>query len=125
MKLESIKYTGIESSPALNEYVEEKIATLSKYVENFGTPRDIRVELEKTTHHHQTGPFFRAEANINIPGHFFRAEQTADDIYDAIDMLKNDLERQLSDYSDKLRTKKRDGGQEMKNMLNYDESVGE
>ncbi|MBU1180059.1 ribosome-associated translation inhibitor RaiA [Patescibacteria group bacterium] len=121
MKLASIKYTNIEADPALNGYLEEKIAALNKYVENFGTPRDIRVELEKTTRHHQTGPFFRAEANISIPGHMFRAEQTADDIYDAIDMLKNDLERQLSDYSDKLRAKKREGGRKAKKMLESEE----
>ncbi|PIR66829.1 MAG: ribosomal subunit interface protein [Parcubacteria group bacterium CG10_big_fil_rev_8_21_14_0_10_36_14] len=117
MRLTNTKYTNIESSSALSEYLEEKISPLEKYLENFGTPHDLRVELEKTTRHHQSGPLFRAEANINIPGHFFRVEQTAEDIYSAIDMLKNDLERQLSDYSDKLRTKKCEGGREAKDML--------
>ena len=117
MKLASIKYTNIESSPALNRYLEEKLGPLEKYVENFGTPHDLRVELEKTTRRHKTGPFFRAEANINIPGQMFRAEQTANDLYGAIDLLKDDVERQLMQYSDKLRTKQRRGGRKAKDML--------
>tara|TARA_Y100000310_G_C20375420_1_gene665506 strand:- start:82 stop:453 length:372 start_codon:yes stop_codon:yes gene_type:complete len=117
MKLASIKYTKIDSSESLNGYLEEKLGPLEKYVENFGTPHDLRVELEKTTRHHRTGPFFRAEANINIPGKMFRIEQTAEDLYAAIDMLKNEAERQLSDYSDKLRTKNRKGGRKAKDML--------
>lgn len=122
MRLASIKYTGLESSPALNGYLEEKLGPLEKYLKNFGTPHDLRVELEKTTEHHKTGPFFRAEANVSIPGAMFRAEQTAEDLYNAIDMLKDDVERQLSDYSDKIRSKARRAGREAKNMLNYEES---
>ena len=119
MKLASIKYTRLEPSPALNGYLEEKLGPLEKYVENFGTPHDLRVELEKTTRHHQNGPFFRAEANINIPGQMFRVEQTAEDLYAAIDMMKNEIERQLMEYSDKLRTKRRKGGRKAKDMLQF------
>lgn len=112
MKFLTTKYTNIESSEALKNYVFEKIAPLEKYLKRAGTPHDVRIELAKTTRHHKGGPYFRAESNINIPHKMFRAEATAKDIYAAIDGLKEEIERQLVEHFDRLEILSRQGGQE-------------
>lgn len=90
-----IKGAEIELTEAIVSSIETKLATLDKYLATVGTPRDLRVEVGKTTHHHNKGQLFRAEANLKIPGHLIRAETTSYKLYDAIDLVKDDLKREI------------------------------
>jgi len=101
MKLITIKFTNLESSESINRYLEEKFGPLEKFLGEFGTPHNLYVELAKTTKHHKTGPYFYAEADIVVPKGHLRAEATAEDIYSAIDILKNEIKRQLVGLKEK------------------------
>ncbi len=105
LRIVTYKLTNILPSDSVNSYIEEKLANLDKLLDKFGTPHDCAVEIGHTTRHHKKGKVFRAEADLVLPRRVIRAEAEAYDIYAAIDMLREELDRQVKSYKGKLRTK--------------------
>jgi len=115
-----IKTTNIELTGAIESYVEEKI----QGVEKFAVPHEnenpiAEVEIGKTTNHHNSGDVFRAEVNLRVRGKHFRATSEKDDLYAAIDDMRNELVRELSSHKDKARTLVRRGAGMVKNILRF------
>ena len=107
MTLTSLKSTNLELTDAIRTYVEEKLEMLEKLTTDFEPAAEISVEVGKTTNHHQKGQVFRAEMMLQIPGQLIRAESTREDLYEAIDTVKDDLKRQLNDYRERLHDHKK------------------
>ena len=107
MKITTLKFTGIDITDAVKDYLEKKMAQLDKYLAHVDTPHKLFVELAKTTEHHKSGKIFYAEADIVIPSGHLRATAESYDITDAIDILKEELTRQLKSLKDKRYTKDR------------------
>jgi len=100
-----IKGTNITLTAPIKSYVEGKIDGLEKFVGNI---QKVNIELELTSKHHQNGEnLFRAEANMTLPKHFFRAESFGDDMYATIDKLRDELKMELRKFKDKKISKKR------------------
>jgi len=118
MKLITIKFTNIDPTEAINNYVEEKFSPLEKYLAEVGSPHNLYIELAKTSKHHKSGPFFYAEADIVIPRAHLRAEVNEDDLYAAIDKLHDEIKLQLKKHKDKFRKKVKKGRQMAKEILN-------
>jgi putative sigma-54 modulation protein len=83
----------IEVTPALRDYVETKLARLGKHYEQ---PLEVRalLTLDKPDH--------RAEATVNISGKTLHADARAIDMYAAIDLLADKLDRLLVKHKEKL-----------------------
>lgn len=83
----------IEVTPALRDYVESKLQRLARH---FDHPFDIRtlLSLDKPDH--------RAEATVNISGRTLHADANAIDMYAAIDLLADKLDRLLMKHKEKL-----------------------
>ena len=96
----NIKGTKIDLTPAIKNYVQEKMDMLEKYL---GDTKVINAsfEVELTTHHHQKGEIFRAEANLKLPGDFIRVEKTESDLYKAIDKVKDHLHMVITKHKEK------------------------
>lgn len=116
----NIKTTNIELTTALSAYVEEKLRSVEKFAmaHKSETPT-AEVEIGKTTAHHQSGDVFRAEVNMIVRGKHFRATSEKDDLYAAIDDMRNELVRELNSYKDKSRTLVRRGAGMIKDMLRF------
>jgi len=99
MKID-IKYTGVDSTPAIEEYINEKIGALAKFIQGLekGTELKAFVEIGRTTKHHQKGPVFRAECNVEVPGTILRVEHEDWDIRVAIDKIKNVMQGRIKKY---------------------------
>lgn len=84
----------MEITPALRQYVEEKMQRLARHFDS--DPFDIRVTLgvEKPDH--------KANANINLAGRTLHADVAAQDMYAAIDLLADKLDRLLLKHKEKL-----------------------
>jgi putative sigma-54 modulation protein len=96
-----IKGTNMELTEALKDYINEKVGSLEKF---FDQALIARVDVGKTTNHHQKGDIFRAEINLDVPKlHVLRAETVRDDLYIAINEAREDLERQIKKYKEKMR----------------------
>lgn len=99
-----IKATNFELTKALEDFVEEKIGGLEKFIT--GKPAEIFVELGKSTRHHISGPFWRAECQISLPGKkSLRAESEQKNLKMAIVEVKNELHSQLNGYKEKTFSK--------------------
>jgi len=83
----------IEVTPALRDYVENKLDRLQRH---YDQPLDVRVllALEKNEH--------RAEATVTIAGRTLHADSPGQDMYAAIDLLADKLDRLLLKHKEKL-----------------------
>ena len=83
----------IDVTPALREYVDSKLQRLARH---FDQPFDIRVQLglDKPDH--------RAEATVTVSGKSLHADASAIDMYAAIDLLADKLDRLLLKHKKKL-----------------------
>lgn len=105
MRIISLKTTNMELTDAIRAYVDEKVEHLRKLTAEFEPADDLSVEVGKSTKHHAKGPYFRAEMMLSLPGKEFRAESEAEDLYAAIDEVKDQMRRQITDYKDRLQDK--------------------
>jgi len=91
-----VKTTGIEMTDGIAAAIRQKIGSLDKFLAHVGTPREARVEVGRTTEHHRKGEVFRVETNLRIPGKVLRAVAVSYRLYDAIDLVKDELKREIT-----------------------------
>ncbi len=96
-----IKGTNLELTEAIKDYINEKIGSLEKFYDGILI---ARVDVGLTTKHHQKGNIFRAEVNLDVPQkHVLRAAAEREDLYMAINQVKDELQRQLKKFKEKKR----------------------
>ena len=117
IKINNIKATNIDLTPAIKEYVVTRINSLEKLVDQKDTSINTDIEVGKTSNHHKSGDIFRAEINLYIGGKNFRSESVNKDLYSSIDEAKEDLSRILNNFKDKSFYKKKRGGALLKRLL--------
>jgi len=83
----------IDVTPALRDYVESKLQRLSRHFEQ---PFDVRAQLSVDK------PDHLAEATINLAGRTLHADARAIDMYAAIDLLADKLDRLLLKHRKKI-----------------------
>ncbi|MEK7549135.1 MAG: ribosome-associated translation inhibitor RaiA [Patescibacteria group bacterium] len=99
-----IKSTNLDLTPAIKEYIEEKIGSLDRFIKKrFEGKSEIRTEVEiaRTTKHHRHGDVFYAEVNLHLPKKNLRVEHSDWDIRIAIDKTKDKLQREIKKYKEK------------------------
>jgi putative sigma-54 modulation protein len=101
MEINNIKATNMELTAAIRDYVLERIGGLQNVLQDFHD-LDLDVEVGQTTRGQNKGPIFRAEVNLRLPGTLLRAEETAEDLYEAVDKVKDNLRRQIVDFKERL-----------------------
>lgn len=100
-----IKATNTKLSPSLSQYIEEKIGGLDKFLRNYSQELvKAKVEISKVTRDQRHGEIFRAEVNLNIEGRLIRAEETAESLMAAIDLVKDELSREVRRSKNKKMT---------------------
>ncbi len=92
----------MDLTDAIKSYVEEKLESIEKLCVDFGEAVEIRIEVGKSTRAHAKGPYYRAEFQLSLPGEVLRAEEEQENLYAAIDEVKDQLRRQVKNYKDKL-----------------------
>ena len=112
----NIKATNIELTSAISDYVNKRLAGISKFVKT-GDKVINYVEVGKTTNHHKQGDVFKAEFNIEISGAKFYAVSEKEDLYSAIDNAKEEIIRQISSKKDKKQTLFKRGAMSVKKMM--------
>lgn len=95
----NITHRGVELTPAIRLYAEEKMLALQKYFEGI---LHIDVEIGKTTRHHRKGDVFFCVGRVQVPGNVIRIEKDEEDLYKAIDKVKDHLRETLSDLKKQM-----------------------
>lgn len=98
----TIHGTGIELTDAIKAYALKKISSLEKFFHNV---TKVEIDLGMRTHHHQKGTVYYAEVNMHIPGRLVRVEKDADDLYKAINKVKDHLKVELESVKEKRQAK--------------------
>lgn len=114
-----VKATGLELTPAIKGYIEEKISQLERLVDTSTGGVRAEVEVGKTTDHHRHGDVFRAEINLHVNGGAYRAAATTGDLYAALDEMKDEVARQIVSQKDKKQTLLRRSARKIKNFLRF------
>ena len=104
-------------TPAIEDYVYKKISSLQKFLPS-GEEILCEVEIGKSTGHHKSGDIFRAEVNIQVPsGKQVYAVAEESDLYSAIDVVRDEAEREIISQKNKRNTLFRRGASRVKELL--------
>ncbi len=118
-----IKAKNLELSSSLENYINEKIGSLEKFIKNLKkneegkTLSEIFVEVEKETKHHRHGEVFKASAQVMLPGKSLIAEAKSEDLFLAIVEVKDELQQEIKKYKSKKIDSKKSGGRKAKEQL--------
>ena len=88
----------LKITDAMNDYIEEKLAKLNKYLENGDRVRAN--VIVKVKNHEQ-----RVEITIPMKSFILRSEETKDDFYAAVDKAVDKLERQIRKNKTRMMSK--------------------
>lgn len=99
----NIRGENVEVTGAIKEYIEKKVSKLERY---FDTPptSDVNVNLSVYNEEQQI------EVTIPMTNLLLRAEEQHTDLYAAIDLVVDKLERQIRKYKTKVNRKVRQKG---------------
>nr|WP_309098584.1 ribosome-associated translation inhibitor RaiA [Fredinandcohnia onubensis] len=100
----NVRGENIEVTPALREYVEKKVGKLERYFD--GTP-DAKVNVNLKVNNAKD---HRIEVTIPMTQLVLRAEESNEDMYAAIDLVTDKLERQIRKHKTKVNRKLREKG---------------
>ncbi|MDI6591751.1 MAG: ribosome-associated translation inhibitor RaiA [Patescibacteria group bacterium] len=114
-----IKTKNVKLNPTLREWIQMELDSLEKfskilqnkeeYFNHFfgkGKPRvEAWVEIGKESLHHKKGPVFWVECQMRFPKRSLRATAQSENLKAAITEVKDELQRQLKQYKEKVLTK--------------------
>lgn len=99
----NIRGENLEVTPALKNYVEKKVSKLERYFDT--TPvAEVHVKMQVQNSEHII------EVTVPMPQLLLRAEETHTDMYAAIDLVVEKLERQIRKHKTKVNRKFRQDG---------------
>jgi len=107
---------GIELTPAIKNYVEEKIGGLDKFYDKI-IRANVKVGLE--SNHHQKGNIFVAECKLEVPGNDLFASKNEKILYKAIDKVRDYLESELKKHKVKTREKDKKDKRKVREYKGY------
>lgn len=101
----TIHAKGMELTAPMREYAEEKILGLEKFFDNI-----IKAEIDMglLSQHHNKGKIYYAEVNLFLPGKVVRVVKESEDLYKAIDKVKDHLKNELETTKQKMRQKNKE-----------------
>ncbi|MCB2189337.1 MAG: ribosome-associated translation inhibitor RaiA [Deltaproteobacteria bacterium] len=90
-----VTFRHVEPSEAVKEYAREKVEKVQKFLDG---PVEASVTLTVEKHRHV------ADVTLMASGLKIHGNETTGDLFSAIDLVMDKLEKQLRRYRDKLRT---------------------
>lgn len=117
MKNFTVYCKDFELTEAIKKYAEEKMSSLHKYLNQDEEYVSFNFRLGKISNSHNNGKIFFTEVSIHTPEKNYGSRVEADDLYAAIDLLKDDLARSITSYRDKTRTLSKRDAQKFKEDL--------
>jgi putative sigma-54 modulation protein len=116
----NLQSKNIELTDAIEDYVGKRVTNLEKLLSDIEKQKGearVKFEVAKTTNHHKAGEIFHAECAININGQNFFAESDHEDLYSAIDAVKERLFNDISKNKDRRQTLFKRGASSVKKMF--------
>lgn len=115
-----IKAKNINLTNNLKVLINKKLASLERFGKLKGK---CRLEVEKTTEHHLKGSFFKAKAQVVLPGKVIQSEVLAESLTTSLTEMRDELQREVKKYRDKKMTKQKRGAREFKRQTRISEAA--
>ena len=101
----NVTFRHMETTEALKQYAIDKVSKIKKYID---APIEVHVVLSVEKFRHI------AEVSFTINGFVVKGQEETEDMYAAIDMVMDKIERQVRRYKDRLKSKRGAGSAEGK-----------
>ena len=111
---------NMELTEAIKDYVLKRVTNLGKLlqgIEERGGKVLVNFEVGKSTNHHKSGEVFHTDCLIKIDGKEFYGSANKEDLYEAIDAVKDSLYNELNKNKDRSQTLLYRGARSIKKML--------
>lgn len=95
----NITHKGIDLTTALKDYVEEKMHSLEKYLDSI---EHIDVEVGRSFGHKSKDDVYECKAIVKIAGEVIKVERDCDDLYKAINKVRDHLRVELTDWKRRM-----------------------
>ena len=116
----NLQAKNIELTPAISDYVEKRVTNLGKLLSRMEEKDGevlINFTVAKTTNHHKAGEVFEAECSIETKNGNYFSNVTAEDLYEAIDSVKENIFREITKVKDRNQTLFKRGSASVKKMM--------
>lgn len=114
----TIKATNIKHTNAIDAYLGKKLVDLEKLLDPKEQSEIARLDVGQTNKHHREGKDqYYAEITFRASKKDFRVVTKADDLYSAIDKMKETIVREVTSHHKQIRSMKKHGGQEAKKRI--------
>lgn len=105
-----------ELTEALESYAQEKCGSLDKYLSRYSDVA-YNLRLGKVAKSHNHGKIFYAEVSVHTAEKNFGGKVEAEDIYSALDLLRDEIAHNISHYNDKHRSVELEQAREFKEKI--------
>lgn len=114
----TIKATNIDHTNAIDAYLTKRMRELERVLEPKEKSELARIDIGKTTTHHKSGKdIFYSEITFHVKKKDFRAVAKSDDLYAAIDEMKDEIVREVTRHHERMRLMQKKGGRELKQRI--------
>jgi putative sigma-54 modulation protein len=116
----NIQGRHMELTEPIKNHILKKVAGLEKLLSGAEKSEGgaiLAFEVEKSTQHHKSGPVFHASCLVKAKGQEFYGSADEEDIYTAIDVVVDNLFREITKSKDRRQTLFRRGAVSVKKMM--------
>lgn len=113
-----VRGENVKVTKAIENYAKDKLGRINKYI---GDSNNVRATIVLNVKNHNQ----KVEVTIPLKSFILRAEETRDDLYAAIDVVVDKLERQIRKNKTKLLSKKIKDTSSKEFMIEEIESIDE
>ena len=111
---------NMELTQAISEYVTGRVSDFEKLLTKIELQDEEIIgnfEVSKSTNHHKAGDVFHADCSVSVDGKQFYASSDKEDLYQAIDEVKERLYTAISKSRNRKQTLFKRGATSVKKMM--------
>ena len=98
----------MELTQAIRDYAEEKMQSLEKFMDSI---RHIDIEVGRAGGHHHKGDVYECKVNVQIGGKVMQVDREAEDLYKAIDKVRDHMRVELTEWKRQMEERDRGAGE--------------
>jgi putative sigma-54 modulation protein len=108
-----IKGKNIEVTTHIKDYAEKKLKKACRFADD--DKLILEVDMEQVPEK-EKGKRFKTKVNLSIPGRIITVESVSETIKASIDKIKDEIERQIKEHKEKIKTREVKEGQKAKKL---------
>ncbi|MEW5805409.1 MAG: ribosome-associated translation inhibitor RaiA [Patescibacteria group bacterium] len=115
MKLQ-LSTNDFQLTPAIENYLEKKLGKTEKLLSRFDGEFLFEVSIARISHQRE-GKILELVLNLHLPKKIIRTQEKGGDIYALIDIVEEEIARQVKTEKNKSLTKVRKGARQAKKKI--------